>query len=100
MAGAGDNVEGTTDQGYLTYWPISNSTNCTIIARVVSQQNTFSGATAGVMIRETTVNNVRRGYMAATPSVGFEYHYRTAAAGTEAKVTTIPAKPRNSGLGR
>ena len=93
VAGAGDNVEGTTDQGYFTYWPISNSTNCTIIARVVSQQNTFNGATAGVMIRETTANNVRRGYMAATPGAGFEYHYRTAAAGAEAKVTTIPAKP-------
>ena len=93
VAGAGDNVEGTTDQGYFTYWPISNSTNCTIIARVVSQQNTFSGATAGVMIRESTANNVRRGYMAATPGVGFEYHYRATSGVAEAKVTTIPVKP-------
>lgn len=93
VAGAGDNVEGTTDQGLFTYWPISNSTNCTIIARVVSQQNTFSGATAGVMIRESTANNVRRGYMAATPGAGFEYHYRATSGGAEAKVTTIPAKP-------
>ena len=93
VAGAGDNVEGTTDQGYFAYWPITNSTNCTIIARVVSQQNTFNGATAGVMIRENTANNVRRGYMAATPGVGFEFHYRTAVAGTEVKVTSVPAKP-------
>ncbi len=93
VAGAGDNVEGTTDQGYFTYWPISNSTNCTVIARVVSQQNTFSGATAGVMIRESTVNNVRRGYMAATPTVGFEYHHRSTTGVAEAKVTSIPAKP-------
>jgi regulation of enolase protein 1 (concanavalin A-like superfamily) len=93
VAGAGDNVEGTTDQGFFTYWPISNSTNCTIIARVVSQTITFNGATAGVMIRESTANNVRRGYMAATPGAGFEYHYRTAVAGTDAKVTTITAKP-------
>src|SRR6185503_12665243 len=54
VAGAGDNVEATTDQGYFTWWPISNSTNCTNIARVVSQQNTAVGATAGVMIREST----------------------------------------------
>jgi hypothetical protein len=31
--------------------------------------------------------------MAATPGVGFEYHYRTAVGAQEAKVTTIPAKP-------
>src|SRR6185436_15382084 len=93
VAGAGDNVEGTTDQGYFTWWPISNSTNCTITARVVSQQNTAAGATAGVMIRETTVNNVRRGYMAATPGSGFEYHYRTAVGGTEAKASQFAGAP-------
>jgi len=93
VAGAGDNVEATTDQGYFTWWPISNSTNCTIIARVVSQQNTAVGATAGVMIRESTANNVRRGYMAATPGSGFEYHYRTAVGGTEAKSSVFAGAP-------
>ncbi len=91
--GAGDNVEGTTDQGHYTYWTIGNSTNCTLIARVVSQQNTHALATAGVMIRETTGNNVRRGFMAATPGSGFEFHYRTAAAGQDAKVTAIGGAP-------
>ncbi|HEU0009181.1 MAG TPA: Calx-beta domain-containing protein [Verrucomicrobiae bacterium] len=93
VAGAGDNVEATTDQGYFTWWPISNSTNCTITARVVSQQNTAAGATAGVMIRESMANNVRRGYMAATPASGFEYHYRTAVGGTEAKVNVFAGAP-------
>lgn len=93
VLGAGDNVEGTTDQGYFTYFPITNSDNCTITARVVSQTNTHALATAGVMIREGTANNVRRGYMAATPSSGFEFHYRTAAAATEAKVTSVVEKP-------
>jgi hypothetical protein len=91
--GAGDNVEGTTDQGYFVYWTISNSTNCTLIARVVSQNNTHALATAGVMIREGTANNVRRGFMAATPGSGFEFHYRTAVAGTEAKVTSRTGPP-------
>lgn len=88
VAGAGDNVEGTTDQGYYTYWPITNSANCTITARVLSQSNTNALGTAGVMIRESITNNVRRGFMAATPSSGFEYHYRTAVAAAEAKVTS------------
>ncbi|HEY0549628.1 MAG TPA: Calx-beta domain-containing protein, partial [Verrucomicrobiae bacterium] len=74
--GAGDNVEGTTDQGHYTYWTIGNSTNCALIARVVSQQNTHVLATAGTMIREGTANNVRRGFMASTPGSGFEFHYR------------------------
>ena len=91
--GAGDNVEGTTDQGYFVYWPISNSTNCTIIARVVSQRNTHALATGGAMIREGTANNVRRGFMAATPGSGFEFHYRNAVAGTEAKVTALAGPP-------
>jgi len=91
--GAGDNVEGTTDQGFYTYWTINNSTNCTLMARVVSQYNTHALATAGVMIREGTANNVRRGFMAATPGSGFEFHYRTAVAGTEAKVTSVAGAP-------
>ncbi len=93
VAGAGDNVDGTTDQGFFAYFPITNAVNCTITAHVVSQTNTNALATAGVMLREGTTNNVRRGYMAATPSSGFEFHYRTAAAATEAKVTTVPAQP-------
>lgn len=91
--GAGDNVEGTTDQGTFTWWPINNGSNCTIIARVVSQQNTYLGATAGVMIRESSANNVRRGYMAATPGRGFEFHSRTTVGGSDDRVNTIPAKP-------
>ncbi len=93
VAGAGDNVEGTTDQGFFAYFPISNAANCTITARVVSQTNTNTLATAGVMIREGMANNVRRGFMAATPTSGFEFHYRTATAATEAKVTLVSAKP-------
>ncbi|MBI5383681.1 MAG: PKD domain-containing protein [Verrucomicrobia bacterium] len=93
VSGAGDNVEGTTDQGYFTWWTVSNSTNCTIMARVVSQLNTSPAATAGVMVRESTANNVRRGYMAATSGSGFEFHYRTSTGAQEAKVTRAPARP-------
>ncbi len=94
VAGAGDNVEGTTDQGFFAYFPITNAANCTITARVVSQTNTNALATAGVMIREgVPTNNVRRGYMAATPASGFEFHHRTTAAGSEAKVTLQQGAP-------
>ena len=90
VSGAGDNVEGTTDQGYFTYFPITNSANCRITARVVSQTNSHALATAGVMLREGTANNVRRGYMAATPASGFEFHARTATASADTKVTLVP----------
>ena len=88
--GGGDNVTGTTDQGRFAYWPITNSANCTITARVISQTNTNASATAGVMVRQSTANNIVRAYTNATPSTGFEFHYRTAAATAEAKVTLIP----------
>jgi regulation of enolase protein 1 (concanavalin A-like superfamily) len=87
VQGGGDNVTGTTDQGHFVYWPITNSVNCTITARVISQTNSNSAATAGVMIRETTTNNVRRGYTATTPPGVIEYHYRATAAGQDVAVT-------------
>jgi Calx-beta domain/PKD domain len=87
VTGAGDNMEGTTDQGYFTGWPITNSANCVVTARVLTQSNTNALATAGVMIRETTANNAARNYMAATPGSGFEYHFRTATAGADVKTT-------------
>jgi regulation of enolase protein 1 (concanavalin A-like superfamily) len=86
IQGGGDNVDGTTDQGYFVYFPITNSADCTITARVVSESNTNDQATAGVMIREGTANNVRRGYMAQLPTGDSEFHYRTAAAATDVEV--------------
>jgi hypothetical protein len=86
VQGGGDNVDGTTDQGYFVYFPITNSADCTITARVVSQTNSNAQATAGVMVREGTANNVRRGYMAQLPSGDSEFHYRTAVAATDVEV--------------
>ncbi len=91
--GAGDNVTGTTDQGQSVYWPITNSANCTITARVVSITNSNAAAIAGVMIRETSTNTSRRGYMGAIPSGGMEYHYRLTSSGQDAVATATPAIP-------
>ncbi len=93
IVGAGDNVEGTTDQGYATWWPITNSTDCTITARVLSQTNTNALATASVMIRETTGNTSARSIMGATPTSGFEHHTRTATSATDAKVALTAGPP-------
>lgn len=93
VMGAGDNMEGTTDQGYFTWWPISNSVDCTITARVVTQTNTNAIASAGVMIREVTTNTAARSYMAATPSSGFECHTRTASAAPDSKITLTVGAP-------
>ena len=91
VTGAGDNVEGTTDQGYFLHWPISGSTSCTITARVLTQSNTGAAATAGVMIRETTGNTSLRSFMSVTPSAGFEYHTRNITAATNVKTSlTLP----------
>lgn len=92
VSGAGDNMDGTTDQGYFTWWPVTNSANCTVTARVLTQSNSNALATAGVMIREVSGNNSARSYMAATPGSGFEHHARTTLGGSNTKTTlTRPA---------
>ncbi len=93
VTGAGDNMEGTSDQGYFTWWPVSNSADCTITARVLTQTNTNALASAGVMIREVTTNTAARSYMAATPSSGFECHTRTASAASDSKITLTVGAP-------
>lgn len=86
-------MEGTTDQGYFTWWPVSNSADCTITARVLTQTNTNALASAGVMIREVTTKTAARSYMAATPSSGFECHTRTASAAADSKITLTVGAP-------
>ncbi|MES2708249.1 MAG: Calx-beta domain-containing protein [Verrucomicrobiota bacterium] len=90
--GGGDNLEGTTDQGYFASWPVTGSGDCTITARVTSLTNTNTLATAGVMIRESTVNNAARGFTAATAGSGFEFHSRAATGLSDARFSA-PGAP-------
>lgn len=49
LHGSGANISGNADNFHFAYQKVSG--NCTITARVASQQNTGNGAKAGVMIR-------------------------------------------------
>ncbi len=74
----------TTDACRYINFPIASSLNCTITARVVSLTGGAVTAKAGVMIRETAVNNVRHASMLATQSNAAFQIYRTTSAGNAA----------------
>jgi hypothetical protein len=65
--------------------------DCTIIARVVSVQNTDPWAKAGVMIRSSLAANAANAFMAVTPGNGVTWQYRSTAGGNS-------ANSANSGL--
>ncbi|HYF37754.1 MAG TPA: Calx-beta domain-containing protein, partial [Prosthecobacter sp.] len=57
ISAGGGGIGGTADAGFrYLYFPISNSANCAITARVVSQ-TAGSATRAGVMIRQSTATN-------------------------------------------
>ena len=88
VAGSGSDISSTADEFRYVSWPITDSLNCTVTARVVSQSNTASGAKAGVMIRETTAANAREAMTGTTPATGIAFLYRPTAAATTTKVLT------------
>ncbi len=72
----------TTDACRYINFPISNSSNCTLTARVVSLSGGAATAKAGVMMRETTANNARHASMFATQSSAAYQIYRTSVGGS------------------
>jgi hypothetical protein len=50
---------GTTDVCRFIYFPITNSANCTVTARVLNYNTSSTLCRAGVMIRETSANDAR-----------------------------------------
>ncbi len=81
----------TTDACRYINFLISNSLNCTLTARVVSLSGGLSTAKAGVMIRETSVNNARHASMFATQSsAAYQiYRFSTAANAGNSNSTNI-----------
>jgi len=71
-------LTGATDAFRYVYFPISNSTTCTITARVVSITGGSNTSKAGVMIRETTTNSSRHGSMIASRDGNARLIYRSA----------------------
>ena len=87
LKGSGTTINGTTpDQFRYVFQPLSG--DGTIVARVVSVQNTQTYAKAGVMIRETLATNSAFGASFVTPGAGADFCTRTATAGSAVGVFT------------
>ncbi len=86
-SGGPDFASGTTDTCRYVYFPISNSANCTITARIVSITGTPVASKAGVMIRESTANNVKHCSSVAVKDSTFRQTYRITT-GTAANVNS------------
>jgi fibronectin type 3 domain-containing protein len=76
VAGSGSDIWGTADA--FRYVQQSSSGDCSIIARVTSQQNTNSWAKAGVMIRESTAAGAMNAAVLVTNgAVNFQWRNAT-----------------------
>ncbi len=79
VGGSGSDIWGTSDAFRFVYLPVNG--NCTVIARVLSVQNTDQWAKAGVMIRSSLAANSANAFMAVTPGNGVTWQYRTSNGG-------------------
>ena len=95
VTGGGAGIStGTTDNCRYLYFPVSNSSTCTVTARIVSMAGGTTSARAGVMIRETTANNSRHSSMLAERSGAWRYIYRTGIGSTATGSTSsVVIKP-------
>lgn len=84
---------GSTDTACYVSFPVTNSANCTITARVVSIANGNTNSRAGVEIRETTANNSR--HMASTVQKGLAMRaiYRVTTNGSSSTTVTGTYRP-------
>jgi glucose/arabinose dehydrogenase len=78
VKGSGD-VFGTADAFHFVYQPWTGDGS--IVARILSVQNTDSGAKSGIMIRESLTSQSTNVFLAMTPAVGIQFQYRAATGG-------------------
>jgi len=79
-AGAGAGI-GSTSDAFNYVYQVSGS-DCSVVARVASVQNTDSSAKAGVMIRDTLSANAMEAGVWVTPGSGVIFTYRTSTGDT------------------
>lgn len=92
VTGAGADIQGTADAFRFVYVPVTN--DCTIIARVSSEQNVNPWSKAGVMIRESLAAGAVNAFVAVTPANGVTWQYRsTTGGGTSWNNTGGPNAP-------
>lgn len=89
MAGGGSITNGAgSDAGFrYVYFQVTNSTNCTLTARVISQTGSATGTRAGVMIREFTTANSRYAASLAQLNGTFLQGYRTVQAASSGLIS-------------
>lgn len=87
-------ISGATDGGHMVYFPITNSANCTLTARLLNTTSTTT-VRAGVIIRENTNTNSRRMAFVLEANGYPRQIYRTTAGGnsTSSSIPTPYAKP-------
>jgi hypothetical protein len=85
VIGSGKDIADGVDEFRYVYQLASG--DCSMVARVVSVQNTEAGAKAGVMIRETLNDNAKHASTFITPSKGAAFTYRTSTGGSTGNAT-------------
>ncbi len=86
VSGEGSDIWGTADEFHYVYRRMGG--DGTIIARVVTQQNTGGWAKAGVMIRETDAAGAAHAMMVVTPSNGTAFQWRPVSDGASSNSNT------------
>jgi fibronectin type 3 domain-containing protein len=86
VTGAGADIWGTADAFRYVYATVTG--NCTMIARVATQQNIDPWSKAGIMIRETLNSNAINAYIAVTPSNGVTWQTRSTTGGSTVNAAT------------
>jgi endo-1,4-beta-xylanase len=84
--GSGGDIWGTADAFRFVY--VTNSSDCTVIARVASVQYSDSWAKAGIMVRESLAANAVNAFVAVTPGNGVTWQYRSSTGGGSTSATT------------
>ena len=82
VSGSGADIEVAADEFRYVYQ--TSSGDCSIVARVATQDNTDPWAKAGVMIRESTAAGSMNAAVLITPGNGVRFQWRTASGGTTA----------------
>jgi poly(hydroxyalkanoate) depolymerase family esterase len=79
VTGSGDDIWNTADAFRFVF--VTNSGDCTIIARVSSVQNINPWSKAGVMIRESLAADAANALLAVTPANGVSFQFRASTGG-------------------
>ena len=93
VLGEGTDISGSAD-GFRYVYQSAND-DCSLVARVVSVQNTDNSAKAGVMIRDSLSANSKEASVCIQPDGNAVFLYRSATGGSTTKVAkTGQAAPR------